>query len=657
VTEKHFIVATAGHVDHGKSALVKALTGTDPDRLPEEKARGITIDLGFAHLSLDDPNGERLHIGIVDVPGHEDFVRNMIAGVGSIDLALLVVAADDGWMPQTEEHLQILEYLGITRAVIALTKIDIGDADKTETKIREQLCGTPFDNARLVRTSLRPANLIGLTEQVCTGIAALKRALAVELAQIEPQRDIAKPRLFVDRAFTLRGIGTVVTGTLTSGTLHVGDAVVVQPRGTRSRIRSLQRHGHHVDLAEPGTRTAINLPDLAPGSGIARGDAVTIDDLEPTRAIGVRLRRSPRSQQAPPIKSGSSVYFHHGTSRILAKIILLELDALAPGAEGIARLELSRPALVFIGDRFSLRDGSEQRTIAGGLVLDLDVEREDFHSATHVALMKGRCAAKDDDVDLYTKTELSRHDAVAPPLLLQRSRFTAADVAAALQRLAERGEIFLHDDTTADLNAWRMLRQCAVQLIDKTHREHPERAGLEVSELRSALIDQSQETVDALIVDLCGREFVRVGSIIARASHRPKLPRELEQIAGALRERLAASAFDPPSRKQLAPDAKTQQVLRFSIAQKEIIEIADDLVLSRTVFEQSKTAIADFLRRHGPATVSQLRQALGSSRRVMVPLLERLDREGFTRRAGDKRTLAPPPVDAKLSDASVARPN
>src|ERR1044071_7787474 len=171
---KQFIVAKAGHVDHGKSALVKALTGTDPDRLPEEKARGITIDLGFAHLSLDDPNGERLHIGIVDVPGHEDFVRNMIAGVGSIDLALLVVAADDGWMPQTEEHLQILEYLGITRAVIALTKIDIGDADKTETKIREQLCGTAFADAPIVRTSVRAGNLTGLTSQVCVRIAELK---------------------------------------------------------------------------------------------------------------------------------------------------------------------------------------------------------------------------------------------------------------------------------------------------------------------------------------------------------------------------------------------------------------------------------------------------------------------------------------------------
>src|SRR5207253_6189118 len=233
-----FILATAGHVDHGKSALVRALTGTDPDRLPEEKLRGITIELGFAQLELRMPDA-LLSIGIVDVPGHEDFVKNMVAGVGSIDLALLVVADDDGWMPQTEEHLQILEYLGVTRAVIVLTKIDIGDADKTETESRDQLRGTTFASAPVVRTSLRLQNSTALSRQVCEdGIVKLKNALATELAQIEPQRDIGKPRLFVDRAFTLRGVGTIVTGTLTGGTLRVGDAVAIQPRGTRSRIRS-----------------------------------------------------------------------------------------------------------------------------------------------------------------------------------------------------------------------------------------------------------------------------------------------------------------------------------------------------------------------------------------------------------------------------------
>ncbi len=234
VTTRHFIIATAGHVDHGKSALVKALTGTDPDRLPEEKKRQITIDLGFAALNVTAPNGDKIHAGIVDVPGHEDFVRNMIAGVGSIDLALFVVAADDGWMPQSEEHLQILNYLGVQRAVVALTKSDLGRIDVVTNQIRERLTSTSFVDSPIVPTSVRTG----------TGIEKLVDTLASQLARTEPQRDIRKPRLFIDRVFTLRGIGTVVTGTLTGGSLRRGEQIVVYPTNLETRIRSIQSHGH-----------------------------------------------------------------------------------------------------------------------------------------------------------------------------------------------------------------------------------------------------------------------------------------------------------------------------------------------------------------------------------------------------------------------------
>ena len=253
MTTKHFIIATAGHVDHGKSALVKALTGTDPDRLPEEKARQITIDLGFAELNLTAANGDKIHAGIVDVPGHEDFVRNMIAGVGSIDLALLVVAADDGWMPQTEEHLQILIYLGVQRAVIALTKTDLGSVDSVTEEIRSQLRETVFARSPIVSTSVRTGE----------GIENLKMALASELANMQPQRDFGKPRLFIDRAFTLRGIGSVVTGTLTGGCFDRGQSIIVRPQNLQARIRSIQSHGVEIDFAQPGMRTALNLPDVA----------------------------------------------------------------------------------------------------------------------------------------------------------------------------------------------------------------------------------------------------------------------------------------------------------------------------------------------------------------------------------------------------------
>src|SRR3954463_4651960 len=249
--EKHFIVATAGHVDHGKSALVKALTGTDPDRLPEEKARGITIDLGFAHLDVPDADA---HPGIIDVPGHEDFVKNMVAGVGSIDLALFVIAADDGWMPQTEEHLQILTYLGLDRAVIALTKVDLPglDVPAVEAAIREHLRGTPFAQASIVRTSVITGH----------GVSDLKEALTKDFACMSPSPDIGKPRLPIDRIFTLHGIGTVVTGTLTGGKFQRGQSVIIQPGGRPGRIRSLQSHNRDVEVAVPGTRTAINLPDI-----------------------------------------------------------------------------------------------------------------------------------------------------------------------------------------------------------------------------------------------------------------------------------------------------------------------------------------------------------------------------------------------------------
>src|SRR5207245_2624557 len=306
-----FILATAGHVDHGKSALVRALTGTDPDRLPEEKLRGITIELGFAQLELR-MRDALLSIGIVDVPGHEDFVKNMVAGVGSIDLALLVVAADDGWMPQTEEHLQILIYLRVRRIVIALTKIDLVEsADAAEEKVGAQLRDTPFADAAIVRTSIT-------TE---SGVDELKAQLPPEFSALVPQRDIGKPRLAVDRAFILHGIGTIVTGTLVGVTLRRGQAVVVQPAKIPARIRAIQNHNREVEEIGPGARTALSLPDVAVARekntpGVWRGDVITLSEFGEASAVAdVTLSRSPR---LPPktrsLKYGAAVRVHHGSA-------------------------------------------------------------------------------------------------------------------------------------------------------------------------------------------------------------------------------------------------------------------------------------------------------------------------------------------------------
>ena len=643
MTQKHFILATAGHVDHGKSALVKALTGIDPDRLPEEKARQITIDLGFAHLQLSGPPStinsqiSTFSIGIVDVPGHEDFVRNMIAGVGSIDLALLVVAADDGWMPQTEEHLQILTYLGVRRAVIALTKSDLGKIDNVSAQIRKQLGDTALAHSPIIPTSVRTGN----------GIENLKSALAVEFSTMQPQRDIGKPRLFIDRAFTLHGIGTVVTGTLSNGQLRRGQSVVVQPQNFEARIRSIQSHGFELESAHPGMRTAINLPDVvigdAPGQ-IKRGDVITVVDLGRSSAsLIVLLEKSSRlgskDPAGRPLKNGTSVYLHHGTSRLPAKINLLEDRSLKPGEGTIAQIRLESPIFAFLGDRFVLRDASEQHTIAGGIVLDPDGDRRKLRSATQRKSFAAPAGALG-DVDLCVRSEILVNGFVPEQTVLRKSHFSADEITQALQRLQRRGEIVIHQEIAADAQAWQTLRGRAIALIDDGHKRNPERAGLDLNELRTALRDEPSDVFEALISDLCATDFARRGSAIARVSHRPFLPANLQPVATKVRETLSATPFDPLARKEIEVDRNAQQVVRFLIATGEAIEVGSDLVLLRENFERMKSGIVEFISKHGPATVSDLRQELQTSRRIMVPLLEKLDQQGVTRRLGDKRVLA-----------------
>jgi selenocysteine-specific elongation factor len=634
MTEKHFILATAGHVDHGKSALVEALTGTDPDRLPEEKARQITIDLGFAQLILEGSSEQRFHIGIVDVPGHEDFVRNMIAGVGSIDLALFVIAADDGWMPQTEEHLQILTYLGVKRGVIALTKSDLGQIDNVHEQIRTQLRDTAFARSPIIPTSVRTG----------AGIESLKCALGSEFATIQAQRDFGKPRLFVDRAFTLRGVGTVATGTLTGGQLRRGQNVVVQPQNFEARIRSIQSHRSELECAQPGMRTAINLPDVAIGDGpvqIKRGDVITIVDLgRASSTLVARLEKSDRlnheNPAARPLRNGSSVYVHHGTSRVVAKVFSLEDRALEAGSNAVVQLRLASPIFAFLGDRFVVRDGSEQHTVAGGLVLDPDGVK--FRDATQYKSWVARGLASD-DVDLCVRSEIALRGFVRREGLLSKSHFGADEIGDAFLRLQHGNEIVGHGAIAADVKRWQKLRNQASGLIDAAHKRNPERAGLDLNELRSAL-REPPDVFETLIADLCSDNFGRKGSTIARIAHRPSLPVELQPLERTICEALAKKPFDPPPRREIVGDLNAQRVLRFLIETGEVSEVGSDVVLLRENFERMKDAVADFISQNGAATVSELRQRLQSSRRIMVPFLERLDRDGVTRRAGDKRMLA-----------------
>jgi selenocysteine-specific elongation factor len=625
-----YIVATAGHVDHGKSALIKALTGTDPDRLPEEKARGITIDLGFAHLELQSRSGAPIHVGIVDVPGHEDFVTNMVAGVGAIDLALLIVAADDGWMPQTEEHLQILSYFGVDRAVVSLTKADLAiDEAAAVSSIRQRLGGTRFADAPIVPTSVVTG----------AGLETLRSTIAGVLSNTAAPRDIGKPRLAVDRVFTLAGAGTIVTGTLTGGQFQRGQAVVVQPSGRSARIRRIQSHGRDVEASGPGTRTALNLADVDPIAGVRRGDVITLPDVgSATDCLDAIIEVSARAGR--PLKDGARVRVHYGSGNVPGHVALGSGRELAVADRRLAQLRLEGRVLVCAGDHLTIRDWSEQQTLAGAVVLDPDASRRSFR-AHHRQQWLARVAESLDSPARLIAAHAARDAVVRVSRAFLKTRFSREEIATAVQQLSGEGTVIATGDMVVDAETWNAAHHRSAQLIDEFHRAHPERLGLSVTDLRNAITKEYRlnEVFDALIAQVCEGGFVRSGSVIRRASHRAQLPDPLRTTGETLRRALSAQPLEPPSRKELTPDVPSQRALKFLIDSGEVIEISAELVLSAAAVAQATAHVRAFVAKHGPATVSELRQSLGTSRRVVVPLLEYLDRTFVTVRLGDKRAL------------------
>ena len=651
----HYIVATAGHVDHGKSALIKALTGTDPDRLPEEKARGITIDLGFAHLELPSPVplspalSSPIHVGIVDVPGHEDFVKNMVAGVGAIDLALLIVAADDGWMPQTEEHLQILSYFGVRRAVVSLTKVDLAtDEEAVISEVRQYLEGSVFADAPIVPTSVITGR----------GIDTLKLTLARELSATPPPRDIGKPRLAVDRVFTLTGAGTVVTGTLVGGRLQRGQAVVIQPGGRPARIRRIQSHGQDVETSGPGTRTALNLADVDPTAGVHRGDVITPPDMGGSSdCLDVMLEISPRASKS--LKDGVRVRVHYGSGNVPAHVALARRGGsslaraesradppvgiakeLAVGRRVVAQLRLEAPVYLCAGDRLTIRDWSEQQTLAGAIVLDPDASRRAFRGAERQQWLERVAQSLETPTD-FVAAAVARDVVIHRSRAFVKTRFSGDEIDRAREELVGTGALVATGDMLVDATTWSAATERAAHVIDEEHRAHPERSGVPLTDLRSVIAKEYplDEMFDALVAHLCEHGFARSGPMIQRASHRATLPDPLRAAGEALRRALASQPFEPPSRKELTPDAAAQRALKFLIESGEVVEISAELVLSAAAAAQAIANVKAFLTKHGPSTVSELRQSLGSSRRVVVPFLEYLDRTFVTVRHGDKRAL------------------
>jgi len=643
---RNVIIGTAGHIDHGKSSLVQALTGVDPDRLPEEKSRGMTIDLGFAHITLGD--GENaISAGLIDVPGHTDFIRNMVAGVGSLDLALFIVAADDSWMPQSEEHLQILTYLGIENAVIALTKADLSDdIDFVTEDLRTHLIDTPFEEAPVVPVSSKTGE----------GISGLRDILTQKIRGIEPTPDLEKPRLHIDRVFSPTGIGTVVTGTLEGGALHRGDEVVVQPHGSTAKIRTLQNHNSKVDTSLPGMRTAVNIPDAeildrSHRDGVHRGATVTLKRLgDPVRAVDIWLSKSSREiagqpNSLRPLKNGQRVRCHAGTADIPARLFLPTTSRFGPGDSSSAQLRFFEDAFLFAGDHLVLRDWGKSATIAGGLVLDAQPVARNFRKKKQQVLLEQR-AASPADARAFIESAVARDFAIRPGVSLTKSLFSKEALDAATRESMEAGVLHEHAGYLVDAGWWDKIIKKASSTIQSFHAKQPEAPCIPLIKLRGALVSQLPERrlLDVLIDGLiAGGSYEAFPGGIRATGHFPKLTPDLTPLCENILVDLKKNPVQPPNPKQLAPGDKEIKVIRFLIGQGEVTDLEGQCYILTSAFETLKEQVGQRLSQ-GPATVSELREVTGTTRRILVPLLEYLDRHRFTIRDGELRHLATAPA-------------
>ncbi len=646
--ERHFVIATAGHVDHGKSALVTSLTTIDPDRLPEEKARGITIELGFASLSLPSSQGseDSFKLGIIDVPGHEDFVKNMVSGVGCVHLGLVVVAADDGWMPQTEEHLQILEYMGVTEVIVVLNKIDLAPDDEAFLKevIQDELRGSPYVDAPIVATST----------QTGQGIDALKERLTEVLEKLSDPLNHEKPRLSVDRAFSVKGHGTVVTGTLMDGEFTVGQSVVVQPAGMESRIRTLQSFGTEVELASPGSRVAVNLANLAvrrsgdaPHEGVGRGDVVTISKLAvATRLIDCFVQKSQRlvsktGPAAKPLKHGARVRLHHGSDNVPGRVFFLDREELGAGERAPAQLRLESDAMVLAGDRFVLRDWSEVMTLGGGMVLDIDGDARRFRRPEQKQFFD-QCQSNPDPLKSLIAGTIVRDLGVDMKSLLLRSCFGGSQIRAAVSDLCGDEKLHLVDDWLFEKSFWERELDLAKQVVDSFHQDHSELLGITPTQLRSHLdaFWSEREGFAVLLAALEQDNFEAVGTVVKRKGHQISLPANLAGAVNRIQVELKEKLLEPPGRKQLLQGPDDERAIRYMLDVGDAVEVGEDLVFLKAGFEKLEGLVRQFLSGSDGGTVSDIRQHTGVSRRIILPVLEVLDRRGTTVRDGDVRRLA-----------------
>lgn len=631
----HLVLGTAGHIDHGKSSLVKCLTGSDPDRLPEEKARGVTIELGFAHLSLADGD-EHYEIGIVDVPGHADFVNNMVAGVGALDLAIFIIAADDGWMPQSEEHLHILTYLGITHIVIALTKADLCDDVPFSVEVLRD---------ELRDTSIAEAPIIPVSSVTGAGIDALKLALLEKISQCPPRMDTGKPRLAIDRIFSPKGAGTVVTGTLCGGHVSLGDTLTLHPLGLSTKVRYIQSHSEPLEQALPGMRTALNLPDLAidaPGKpGAQRGNTLAHPACGvTTKTLDIELQRLARP--IPGIKQRAlrhmeTVVLHHGSARCRARVILHGRTHLNPGERCLAQLRLESPLFLLTGDRVVIRDGAQQSTLGGGTVLDALPTRQGFRTEARADFLLPRAKAPDDPAVLIRSLLNKQHviDAKNP---LPNNPFDTGLVQQTLENLVSEGSASRNGSLLIHTKWWKLLIDDAGKSIRAWHNQHPDLPGMPLESL------SQQSTCPGKLFTPLIEAMVELGyriteKSIAHPSHTLTLPDEVASVARSILDTLDRTGLQPPNKSELTGSAREDQAMKFLIRSGQAIELEPKVVISKNTLEDAIERVRQFITEHHQATASELRQDLDSTRKVVMPLLEHLDSLGITVRYDNYRKL------------------
>lgn len=625
-----YVMGTAGHVDHGKSSLVLALSGIDPDRLPEEKARGLTIDLGFAWMTTN----SGLTLGIVDVPGHERFVKNMIAGVGAIDFVLFVIAADDGWMPQTSEHLAILQYLNVTRGIVAVTKRDLADPDwlgLVMDDARERLSTTPFADAPIIAVD----SISG------KGVDEIKAAIDAMVQSLPPRPDFGKPRLFIDRAFAMAGRGGVVTGTLLEGALETGQNIVIVPDNLRGRVRELQVHGKSVTTAPPGQRVAVNLAGVELGD-LSRGQCIVAEnDTETIDRIWADVAILPEATH--PLKAERRVLLMVGSAEPEGIAYPVDPEEITPGHHGICEFRLLSPVKARLRDRFVLRWPTPGITIGGGIILDVGGTRHTKRAPDFAERMQRRLEGT---LGVYRDTELRKEGYASAKGFLRHSPFAESAIDADLSEAESKGYVLRSGPLVVHPEWYADVKSRLLDILTDVHKAQPHLAGLNFAEWgKRGEIPEEPMTHIVRLLESDGA-VRRSGEAYHLPSHNPGLPDAWAADGERLWASIESGGMQPPTRAELeAASPNGKQIVAFWVASGRLTALGDGIVFPAPVFATIRQRVTDRLKKSKQMSAAELRDLLSTTRKYAVPILEALDREGLTRRVGDMRVLADAPED------------